>query len=268
MQVAVVSVISNAAKSSLHAYFEGVNLPLNKALPKGAEFLNGPLGNIMRQFLLVKTQVESMLFLSSTTLLDGCNSACQRHPRLLRTTGLCFLGLRQGIPLMNVWPRARIFQHISWKGGNAGHRSIVHGSILTSFVLLRVFIFANLTLKMMLAYNDGDIVATIKLGILLHDDTRDRFSCLLGSDNKYDNQQLLVYIMERYVNMQGTYFVKHLRGAVGTRFKSWPAAIKIMVELDGDTFIHKNMPECQVFWETATECIFEFVDKSDGSNNK
>jgi hypothetical protein len=41
IQVAVVSVISNDAKSSLLAYFEGVNWPLNKALPKGAEFLNG-----------------------------------------------------------------------------------------------------------------------------------------------------------------------------------------------------------------------------------
>ena len=46
VQVAVVSVISNDAKSSLHAYFEGVNWPLNKALPKGAEFLNGPLRDI------------------------------------------------------------------------------------------------------------------------------------------------------------------------------------------------------------------------------
>jgi hypothetical protein len=60
VQVAIVSVISNsnAAKSSLRAYFEGVNWPLNKALPKGAEFLNGPLGDIMRQFCLVKTQVR------------------------------------------------------------------------------------------------------------------------------------------------------------------------------------------------------------------
>jgi hypothetical protein len=54
VQVDVLSVVSNAAKSSLRAYFEGVNWPLNKALPKGAEFLNGPLGDIMRQFCLVK----------------------------------------------------------------------------------------------------------------------------------------------------------------------------------------------------------------------
>jgi hypothetical protein len=61
VQAAVVSVISNAAKSSLRAYFEGVTWPLNKALPKGAEFLNGPLGDITRQFLLMKTQVARQL---------------------------------------------------------------------------------------------------------------------------------------------------------------------------------------------------------------
>jgi len=60
-KVAVESVILNAAKSALRAYFEGVNWPLNKALPKGAEFLNGPLGDITRQFRLVKTQVACQL---------------------------------------------------------------------------------------------------------------------------------------------------------------------------------------------------------------
>jgi hypothetical protein len=61
VQAAIVSVISNAAKSSLCAYFTGVNWPLDKALPKGAEFLNGPLGDIMRQFLLVKMQVAHQM---------------------------------------------------------------------------------------------------------------------------------------------------------------------------------------------------------------
>jgi hypothetical protein len=138
---------------------------------------------------------------------------------------------------------------------------------------------ANLTLKMMLAYNDGDILAKIKLGILSHDDTRDRLSCLSGSDNEDDNQQLLVYIMVRYASMRGTYFVKHLMGNSGdqiqklascqaTRTKVAHTVVyaKTTVELDGDMFIHDNMPECQALWETATECIFELADKSDGSN--
>ncbi len=61
MQVAFVSVISNASKSSLRVYFEEVNWPLNKALPKGGKFLNSLLGDIMRQFCLVKTPVARQL---------------------------------------------------------------------------------------------------------------------------------------------------------------------------------------------------------------
>ncbi len=60
-QVAVSSVISSAAKISLHAYFEGSNWPLSKALPRGAEFLCGPLGDIMRKNCLEKTQVARQL---------------------------------------------------------------------------------------------------------------------------------------------------------------------------------------------------------------
>ena len=72
---------------------------------------------------------------------------------------------------------------------------------------------------MMMAYNDGDIISKIKFGILSHDDSRDRFSCLSGSDNEDDNCLLLAYIMERYANMWGTYFVKHLKGNSGDQLK-------------------------------------------------
>ena len=49
------------------------------------------------------------------------------------------------------------------------------------FVCLVESIFlANLMLKMMLAYNDGDIVARIKTSILSHNEMIDRFSCLSG----------------------------------------------------------------------------------------
>jgi hypothetical protein len=85
--------------------------------------------------------------------------------------------------------------------------------------VIKSIYLANLTLKMMLAYNDGDIVTKIKLGILSHNDTRDRFSCLSGSNNEDDNQQLLVYITERYANMRGTYFVKRLKGNSGDQIQ-------------------------------------------------
>ncbi len=54
-------VISNTAKISLRVYFEGSDWPLNKALPRGAEFLCGPLGNIVRQHFLEKMQVACQL---------------------------------------------------------------------------------------------------------------------------------------------------------------------------------------------------------------
>jgi hypothetical protein len=41
-QVTVSTIISSGAKSSLHAYFEGVTWPLSKALPREAEFMSGP----------------------------------------------------------------------------------------------------------------------------------------------------------------------------------------------------------------------------------
>jgi hypothetical protein len=50
---------------------------------------------------------------------------------------------------------------------------------------------------MMLAYNDGNIVAKIKESILSHDGMRDRFSSLAGSDNDVNNQLILLYIIER-----------------------------------------------------------------------
>ncbi len=55
------SVILNAAKISLCAYFEGSGWPLNKALPRGAEFLRGPLGDIVRQYCLEKMQIARQL---------------------------------------------------------------------------------------------------------------------------------------------------------------------------------------------------------------
>jgi hypothetical protein len=140
---------------------------------------------------------------------------------------------------------------------------------------------ANLTLKMMMAYNDGDIISKIKFGILSHDDSRDRFSCLSGSDNEDDNCLLLAYLMERYANMRGTFFVKHLKGNSGdqlkklascqaTRTKVAHAVVyaKTTVESDGDAFIHDDTPECQVLWEMATESVFELADKLDDSDNK
>ena len=81
--------------------------------------------------------------------------------------------------------------------------------------------------------------------------------------------------------MRGTYFAKHLKGNSGdqlkklascqaTRTKVAHAVVyaKTMVDMDGDTFIHDNTPECQALWEMATDCVFELADKLGDSDNK
>ncbi len=78
---------------------------------------------------------------------------------------------------------------------------------------------AVLMLKMMLAHSNGDIVTRINTSILSHNEMRERISFLLGSDNEADNQLLLTYIIERYANIQGTYFVRHLKGNSGNQIQ-------------------------------------------------
>ena len=106
---------------------------------------------------------------------------------------------------------------------------------------------------------------------------RERISFLLGSDNKSDNQLLLPYIVERYANMQGTYFVRHLKGNGGnliqkladrqaTRTKVAHAVVYARkVEPDDDMFVSDDTPECRVLWETATDNVFEMAD-ADNNN--
>ncbi len=135
----------------------------------------------------------------------------------------------------------------------------------------------NLTLKMVLAHSDGDIVTRIKMSILLHNEMRERISFLLGSDNKADNQHLLTYIIERYANMWGTYFVRHLKGNSGnliqkladsqtTRTKVAHAVVYAKkVEPNDDTFVSDESPACRVLWETATDNVFELADADDNN---
>ena len=125
-------------------------------------------------------------------------------------------------------------------------------------------------LKMMLAYSNGDIVTRIKTSILSHNEMREKVSFLSGSDNNAENQLLLTYIVERYANMQGTYFVRHLKGysrnliqnladRQATRTEVAHAVVYARkVEPDDDTFVSYDTPECRVLWETATDNVFVF----------
>jgi hypothetical protein len=142
--------------------------------------------------------------------------------------------------------------------------------------LVESIFLANLTLKTMLVYNIGDIVTRINESILSHNGMRDQFSCLSGSGNDVDNQLILSYIVERYANMWGTYFVRHQKGNSGNQIQkladSQTTRTKVARAVDyakkeesdnEDTFIFNDTPECQALWETATDNVFELADTKD-----
>ncbi len=65
---------------------------------------------------------------------------------------------------------------------------------------------ANVSLKMIMAYADGDIIAQIKTSIIGNQTARDSFAALSG--NQFDEcqcQEFMAYILERYANMMGTF---------------------------------------------------------------
>jgi hypothetical protein len=69
------------------------------------------------------------------------------------------------------------------------------------FILIVESVFLDkIFLKMMLAYNHGDIVAKIKSSIVAHGDTMEIFVRLTESSKEdvNDNKLLLAYIVERY----------------------------------------------------------------------
>jgi hypothetical protein len=133
----------------------------------------------------------------------------------------------------------------------------------------------NLTLKMMLSYNKGNIFTVIKRSILLHEATMDSFSRLSGSKKDDDKKLLLMYIIERYGQMQGIFFVKHLKGNSGnqvqkladcqaTRTKVAQAVVYAKKEdLDDNIIITDDTPPCQVLQETAADNVFELSNTDD-----
>ena len=74
----------------------------------------------------------------------------------------------------------------------------------------------NLTLEMMIGHPEGNIIAVIKSHILGSKLALNKFAGLFGNEGhayaKDERKLLLNYIMDRYANMRGTYFVKFLRG--------------------------------------------------------
>jgi hypothetical protein len=97
---------------------------------------------------------------------------------------------------------------------------------------------------------------------------RDRFGALL--DNQFDTckcLELMAYILERYANMRGTFFVCHLTGNSGDKIKKLAdsqatrtkvanavvCAQKISVFCE-DT---DDSPEVRELWESATDSVLD-----------
>ena len=72
----------------------------------------------------------------------------------------------------------------------------------------------NLTLKMMMAHSDGDLVKAINDAILSSDTVREKFWSIFQCDESVtedDKKSILEYIAERYVHMRGCWFVKFIK---------------------------------------------------------
>ena len=78
--------------------------------------------------------------------------------------------------------------------------------------------------------------------------------------------------------MQGSYFVMHLKGNIGNQIQKLADSqttrtqvVQVVVhakkvELNNDTFISEDTPQCRALWETATDNVFELADTDDKSN--
>lgn len=159
---------------------------------------------------------------------------------------------------------------------------------------------ANLTLKMMLAYDDGNIIARIKSSLLTNTLVRERFATLFafsgGAVVEKEQTQIMEYILERYANMRGNFFARHLKCNSGdllakhvdnqaTRTKVLHATHCTKVgnsnkgsnnyndDSDGDddrndeTFEMDATPEHQLLWESAANSVVGIADKEEESDD-
>jgi hypothetical protein len=134
---------------------------------------------------------------------------------------------------------------------------------------------------MMLAYVDGDIISQIKISILGNERAMERFAAMSGVDfDTCQCQQLMAYILERYANMRGTFFVQYLKGNSGdqikklaesqpTRTKVANAVVcsqKIAVETGGHP--DNDTPEIEALWRSALSSVEDCLANEDDDSNR
>ena len=70
----------------------------------------------------------------------------------------------------------------------------------------------SLRLKMMMAYSNNNLVYTIKCHLTKNKIAFANCSPLSSKDHSH-NQKSLMYVLDRYINTRGMYFVKHIGGS-------------------------------------------------------
>ena len=75
----------------------------------------------------------------------------------------------------------------------------------------------NLTLEMMVGHPEGNIIQFVKSYLLKSDEVMLKFDGLCGDGcySSEEKQLVIKYVMDRYANMRGTYFVKYMSGSQG-----------------------------------------------------
>jgi hypothetical protein len=127
---------------------------------------------------------------------------------------------------------------------------------------------ANLTLKMIMAYADGDIIARIKMSIIGNQVAKDRFAALLG--NQFDEckcHKLMGYILEQYANMRGNFFVRHLKGNSGDQIKKLADSQATRTKVANAVVCNQKIsvfckntddsPEVRELWMSTTDSVID-----------
>jgi hypothetical protein len=133
----------------------------------------------------------------------------------------------------------------------------------------------------MLAYNNGDIVAAIKDSILSNSSAQAKFTALVNCNvDQSDCLELMAYILDRYANMRGTYFIHHIKGNVGGNhamhwakkqtIRSKVATAVYCAKISGHGIENDDdneSEEVKQLWDSAASSVIEAIEDGDDSNN-
>jgi hypothetical protein len=131
----------------------------------------------------------------------------------------------------------------------------------------------------MLACNNGDIVAAIKNSILSNSSAQAKFTALVDCDVDWsDCLELMAYILDRYANMRGTYFICCTKGNVGgnhamhwaekqaTRSKVATAVYCAKISCHGiENNDDNESEEVKQLWDSAASSVIEAIKDGDDS---